>query len=600
MNSFLNKGTTKRIALWLVGILLVGSMNGCATTEVNTELEIERDNIESALSETGVMDLYGNHSIKDNDGWYDNWNSNDVVTMYLTVSEGNPDDGTNHTWEEINTHSAYYYEDLGIDRYKVEGLLQVGDENGPVEGELGYGKYTPNAIVQIRGQTSSRRKQKNYRISLKDDKGDWEGMTTINLNKHVSDGFRFTNLLAYNLMQEVEDMISARTRFVHLYVKDDTASGEEDGFVDYGLYTFVEQINKSFLTNHGLDKNGQLYKVNYFEFYEYEDIIMLKNTIGYDAKKFEERLEIKGDDDHSKLMAMLQDLNDYSIPIEEVFNKWFDTDNYFTYLAFHILIGNKDTQSRNQFLYSPSNLNKFYFISWDNDGALSSYYAELHENQQGLGFEEGISNYWGNVLHRRILENPKYRQMLDDKIHELKETVLSKENVMKKAESYARTVLPYLYELPDIEYAPFTYEEYDYGIENLYSQIEDNYNRYLLSLEKPMPFFLGVPQMEDGKITFIWDTSYDFDQENITYTFEVSDGYTFSNVLYSEKDLIVPGASVKSLPPGQYFFRVKAKNTSGYEQVAFDYYNSERGKEYGVRCFYVTESGKVQVEVYEE
>ena len=30
--------------------------------------EIERDNIESALSETGVMDLYGNHSIKDNKG----------------------------------------------------------------------------------------------------------------------------------------------------------------------------------------------------------------------------------------------------------------------------------------------------------------------------------------------------------------------------------------------------------------------------------------------------------------------------------------------------------------------------------------------------
>ena len=245
-------------------------------------------------------------------------------------------------------------------------------------------------------------------------------------------------------------------------------------------------------------------------------------------------------------------------------------------------------------------LNKFYFISWDNDGALSSYYAEINGYQRGLEYEEGISNYWGNVLHRRVLENPEYRKMLDDKIHELKDTVFTKENIMEKANSYAQTVLPYLYALPDIEYASFTYEEYNYGLEHLYEQIEENYERYLLSLEKSMPFYLGVPQVQDGKITFIWDTSYDFDHENITYTFEISDGYTFSNVLYSEKDLIVPGASVAMLEPGQYFYRVKAKNTSGYEQVAFDYYNSERGKEYGVRCFYVTESGEIQVEVYEE
>ena len=80
----------------------------------------------------------------------------DVVTMYLTVREGNASDGTNHTWQEVNTYSAYYYDELGIDRYKVAALLQVGDENGPVEGLLGYGQTIPNATVQIRGQTSSR------------------------------------------------------------------------------------------------------------------------------------------------------------------------------------------------------------------------------------------------------------------------------------------------------------------------------------------------------------------------------------------------------------------------------------------------------------
>ena len=42
---------------------------------------------------------------------------------------------------------------LGVERYQVNGLLQVGDGDGPVVGEVGYGESVPNATVQIRGQT---------------------------------------------------------------------------------------------------------------------------------------------------------------------------------------------------------------------------------------------------------------------------------------------------------------------------------------------------------------------------------------------------------------------------------------------------------------
>lgn len=589
-----------RIAVsFLLICMCISSLAGCAGL-VDEEVVIEEDDNNSTLGTNGLLDTIGSLPLEDNNAWYSGWDSNEVVTMYLTVREGNSDDGTNHTWEEVNTHSAYYYDDLGIERYKVEGLLQVGDENGPLEGELGYGQYTPNATVQIRGQTSTRRDQKNYRIKLKDAKGDWEGMTTINLNKHVADGKRFTNMLCYNLMQDIDEMVSARTRFVHLYVKDETASGEGGEFVDYGLYTFVEQINKKYLTNHGMDKNGQLYKVNFFEFFTYDDVIMLKSDADYDVEAFEDYLEIKGSDDHSKLMTMLQELNDYSIPIEDTFEKWFDEENYFTYLAFHILMGNKDTQSRNQFLYSPSNINKFYFISWDNDAALLSYENSLKEWQEGLAYEEGISNYWGNVLHRRVLSHQQYRQMLDDKIKELKETVLTAEKITEMAETYAETVRPYLYSLPDIEHATFSLEEYDYMVENIYDMVEENYDRYLLSLEKSMPFYLGTPSVKDNKISFLWDNSYDFDQETITYKFELSRGYTFTDVIYSEEGLIIPQMELDMLEPGQYFYRVTATNSSGYEQTAFDYYVSERGKEYGMFCFWVTADGQIQTEIYEE
>ena len=75
--------------------------------------------------------------------------------MYLTVSRGNSSENTDHSWAEINTYSVYDYADMGVTRYQVMGLLQAGDEDGPVAGEVGYGEEAPNATVQVRGQTSS-------------------------------------------------------------------------------------------------------------------------------------------------------------------------------------------------------------------------------------------------------------------------------------------------------------------------------------------------------------------------------------------------------------------------------------------------------------
>lgn len=71
--------------------------------------------------------------------------------MYLTVSRGNSSENTGHSWAEINTYSVYDYADMGVTRYQVMGLLQPGDDKGPVAGEVGYGEEAPNATVQVRG-----------------------------------------------------------------------------------------------------------------------------------------------------------------------------------------------------------------------------------------------------------------------------------------------------------------------------------------------------------------------------------------------------------------------------------------------------------------
>ena len=195
-------------------------------------------------------------NIHDNQALYQGRELTSVIDMYLTVSTGNEADSSDHSWEEVNAHSVYYYEDLGVERYKVEGLLQIDDGNGLGEGSYGYGETVPNVTVQVRGQTSSLSTSKNYKIRIKAGKDEYKGQRTLALNKHVSDPYRFINKMCYDLLADIPQLLSARTQFVHLYVKDTTAGGSGT-YVDYGLYTMVEQINKTYLRNHGLDDRGK-------------------------------------------------------------------------------------------------------------------------------------------------------------------------------------------------------------------------------------------------------------------------------------------------------------------------------------------------------
>jgi spore coat protein H len=158
--------------------------------------------------------------------------------------------------------------------------------------------------------------------------------------------------------------------------------------------------------------------------------------------------------------------------------------------------------------------------------------------------------------------------------------------------AYDKVVRPYVYSEPDIMYAPLTPENYDLVEEKLPSLVDDYYERYLESLEKPMPFFIGTPQSTNLGITFHWDSSYDFDQEDITYKVVVARDLECTDVVYQYEGKWV---SFKGdyLPEGQYFVRATATNESGYTQDAFDYYETEHGKEYGRLCFYVDADGNI-------
>ena len=522
-----------------------------------------------------------------------------VKTLYLTIKSGDAAENTNHTWEEINTYSVYDYEKWGVPRYQVAALLQAGDDTGPLAGELGYSETVPNATVQVRGQTSSRNQQKNYKIKLKRNKGSWQGQRTINLNKHQTDGLRFRNKLAYDLIRGIPQLIGLRTQFVHLYVKDENGS-EPDKFVDYGLYTQVEQLNGSGLKAHGLDSNAQLYKVNFFEFLLYEDTIKLEDDPDFDRVAFEKLLEIKGDRDHHKLIEMLQAVNDLDRPIDQTLDTYFDRENLTYWLAFQILIGNTDTQSRNVYLYSPQNSQRWNFIPWDHDSAFFKKEYEIEKFAGKTSWESGISNYWGNRLFQRALKSATFRQELDEAIQDLKGK-LNPDYLSQEVAKYQETVKPYVTKEPDSTHLGLTPSQYDEVAAAIPKEIESNYQDYLDSLKKPMPFFIGIPEKdENGKLKVRWDAAYDLNGQKITYKVEVAKDFEFKEIIHTEEGITLSETVLDMPEKGHYFARVTATNEAGETRHAFDYYVTEVGKHFGVKSFFIQSNGKISEDVYEE
>ena len=303
----------------------------------------------------------------------------------------------------------------------------------------------------------------------------------------------------------------------------------------------------------------------------------------------------RGNSDHTKLIAMLNQLNDYSVPMSSILGKYFDTENLAYWMAFQLLTGNTDTQSRNMYLYSPTNSDTFYVLDWDNDGMLMRKENQIRNISTGSSWEQGVSNYWGNVLFKRCLQTKSFRDELDKAVKR-EYRYMSAKRINTMVDHYESITRQYLWRTPDSMYEPLTRAQYDEVAGQLHDEVAQNYRIYKESFDKPMPFFIDAPQAADGKLKFSWDTSYDFRGEDLSYDVTVAKDYLCEDVIFSKTDLALP-ETVTDLPgDGQYFIRVRARNASGKTQDAFDYYMTDTGKTYGTRCFYI-KSGKIVEDV---
>ncbi len=516
-----------------------------------------------------------------------------VVTVYITVRKGNSADNTDHTWKQVNDFSeGLISNDALVQEEKAEAIVQFGDDNGPIPGELGYDEVVPNATVRARGPLTH--PQLSYTIAINQGAGKWRGQSTIALDKHFLDPSRLRNKLNFDLMKQIPDLISLRTQFIHLYIMDQTTDPESKAFVDYGLFTQVEVPDKKFLKSRFLDPNGQLYKAALFDFGRYPDQIRLVDDPLFDESLFSTRLEIKGNKDNSKLIQMRDDVNNPDIPIEATFEKYFNADNYFAWMAYNILVDNVSTSSTNFYLYSPHNSNKFYFIPWDYD---DSFFRQNRVNccdySPYASYEYGVANYWGSHLANRLLRISAYRQALDSKINELME-FLTPQKIAAMLADYKPVVEKYSFQMPDAMYLPNNKVEFEQDLKIIPTEVKNNYTLYLESVKTSMPFYLGVPTVANGILNFKWGESYDFNGQAVSYHFIVARDPALNDVMVDKTLPNATSTQVGLLTPGEYFWGVTAINESGKIQFPYDtFLDSNNMSHPGVKGFYITSEGEL-------
>lgn len=509
-----------------------------------------------------------------------------VVHLYVTVvNEDNPELKTT-TFSEINRSLNGI--DVNGEDLKARIIFQEGTAEGPQSGYFGYGESRTNGTIEVRGESSRSSQQKSFKIRLLDTAGYWREQRNINLNKHRPDITRVRQKLSFDYFEQMPNMTSLRTQFVHLMVKDLTSNDPNPKFVDYGLYTQIEQPNKTMLQAHGLDRNGNLYKAINFEFHRDEAKIKLANDPAYDKKAFESVMEIKGSENHEKLISMLDDLKNHSLPIKDVLDKHFDRENYFTWLAANILMGNADTAAHNFYLYSPSDSDKWYFLPWDYDLSWGFFEQEAKRSPLiTLGkWEFGISNYWVSDLHSRVFKDPENVKALNEKIEELS-TFITAEKTNALLQSYYANVTHYVKRQPDLYNLPQEVDKFDYEYSIIPGEPARNKVRYYEGQEFPMPFYMDEPKDEKGKLVFTWDHSYDLQGDDLIYDFAISHDPGFTKIYTQAKGVAGTNYAVDKMAKGRYFWRVIVRDSKGHEQTSFDRVELDNTRYHGVKEFVV-------------
>jgi hypothetical protein len=501
----------------------------------------------------------------DNASWYEDI-VDDVITIrlrtYITPGKCEVGDYRGCTLEDVNA-------DLNAsDDFKPEIKVHMIADDFPNDYSLS------NATLRMRGRSNRSAKQKSYRIKIDSKENLWRHQRYIQLNKHTYDLSRLRNHLTFNIFRGIENFATLRTQFVHLYIDN----------IDYGLYTHVENVGEEYLINRGFNKKDNIYKAQEFSF-AYTDAF-IQDIYGnpVDLSNLDATIEPQEGNAHIKLIQMIQAINNNDNNFNDVFNKYFDRNNYLTWLALNILTDNKDTMSQNFYLYNREATDKFYFLPWDYDGAWGFWLQKVNLSINLPKWKKGIGAWYSSPLHYKFLQSKKNRDDLVEMVHYIRDKYLNYERVNQHIDSLKYLVKPYISTSPDIDRLGVI-SETPYGkIAEWEEEVSDLYNRSILSeegfyksLEEPLPFWINALYSYEDGLVVQWTKSDDFQNDKVLYNLSVS-----TSPKFEDSSIIIQKYNLSGLmyiddihlEAGKYYVKVVSMDEKGNYQDAFNQFFS--------------------------
>lgn len=450
--------------------------------------------------------------------------------------------------------------------------VQIVDEDEAVDPFLNLD--AKNATIRVRGNSSRGDVYKSYKVKFTDDGSSFQGQKTLNINKHSEDVSKIATKLGTDLLAEMPDILSYRTYFMRLWIRDASLPKEEQKFRYYGLYTEIEQPNKTYLEARGLSSNASVYKARNFSFY-LEEALKEVTDPTYDEEAFESILSIREAKQHKKLLEMLSAVNDETNRFEQVFEKYFNEDNYLTWLAFNLLLGNDDIINHNFIIYNPAYADTWYFIPWDLDGTLhfGEYESSLMKLPPSLKGGQKLNQ---SVLHRRYLRMEGSIGKIQRKMEELLQRYITRERVTELTNSYKKVLDKTMSLEPDILLLEMPPNELPAYLDSLYDGILGNYEAFLTAMQYPVPMYVAQPEKQaDGTIRFSWQPSYSYQGRTITYNLQLFSDYNMQHLILEKTDIVENYYDTKAdIESGIYYLRVTAVDSAGNEQLSMERYET--------------------------
>ena len=310
----------------------------------------------------------------------------------------------------------------------AEGSLTI---NGQHLNGIGA-RYKGNASFNL--MRGSLKRNMKIKLDWTNKDQNYNSVETLNLNAGGLDPSKLRDVFSYWLFREA-GVPAPRTTFAEMTL---TIPGRYEK-EHLGLYTIVEQVNKSFLKDRFGSKKGLLMKPEGIASVEYHG----------DDWRFYAHL-YRPDDQPSlaQSMRVMDFANVVNLSNAKQFrdsiSSYLDIDGFLRFIAVNALIVNLDTllaMPQNYYLHLGKDTNKFVFFPWDLDISFAGWpLGGKPADQMKLSLVHPHSSDAHKLIDRLLaMESVKLRY--DKIISQLVEGIFSKEQLIKKFEKLERTIL---------------------------------------------------------------------------------------------------------------------------------------------------------------